>query len=313
MLKPTALQIRFQGAKGMVALDTRLTGKRLMVRRNMRKYDTKDNEHMNLEICGAAFRPLPMILNRGFIKILEDLGVPLPSFMDLQNAAMHRLRLMTQSAINTGTLLDEVHTSKASGLPSLIRYLGQIGLDYHLEPFLYAAVELAIIAELRDIKHRGRIPVPKGVTLFGLPDETGILKEGEIFVITERAPEGGKKVEVWNNVIITRSPALHPGDIQVANAVDVPYNSPLRQLSNVVVFSKWGQRDLPSKLAGGDLDGDLYNVIWDETLIPRQVHAPAAYPRLAPKALPRDVTRKDMSDFFVTCKCHNHGIHASCY
>ena len=189
-----------------------------------------------------------------------DLGVPLASFMDLQNAAMRRLRLMTQSAVNTGTLLDEVHTSKASGLPSLIRYLGQIGLDYHFDPFLYAAVELAVIAELRDIKHRGRIPVPKGVTLYGLPDETGILKEGEIFVITERAPEGGKKVEIRNNVIITRSPALHPGDIQVANAVDVPPNSPLRNLSNVVVFSKWGQRDLPSKLAGGDLDGDTYNV-----------------------------------------------------
>ena len=71
LLKPTALQIRFQGAKGMVALDPRLPGKRLMIRKNMRKYDTKIGEHMNLEICGAAFRPLPMVLNRGFIKILE--------------------------------------------------------------------------------------------------------------------------------------------------------------------------------------------------------------------------------------------------
>ena len=44
-------------------------------------------------------------------------------------------------------------------------------------------------------------------------------------------------------------------------------------------------------------------VIWDETLIPPRVHTPAAYPRLAPKELSRAVTRKDMSDFFVTCTC----------
>ncbi|PPJ51825.1 hypothetical protein CBER1_09772 [Cercospora berteroae] len=298
LLKPTALQIRFQGAKGMVALDTRLRGKRLMLRDNMTKYVTESV--WDFEICGAAFRPLPMILNRQFIKILEDLLVPLESFTTLQDAAMRRLKMMTQSSINTGHFLDEAMHSKASGLPMLIRYLGQIGLDYHADEFLYKAVELAVIAELRDIKHRGRIPVEKGVTLYGLPDETGYLKEGEIFVITEKAPEGGKQILVRDNVAITRSPALHPGDIQLVNAVDVPVNNPNRQLSNVVVFSKWGTRDLPSMLSGGDLDGDLYNVIWDPTLIPRVTYTPADYPRVPPVELPRDVTRKDMSDFFVT-------------
>ncbi|CAK1365973.1 unnamed protein product [Cercospora beticola] len=298
MLKPTALQIRFQGAKGMVALDSRLRGKRLMLRDNMTKYITESV--WDFEICGAAFRPLPMILNRQFIKILEDLLVPLEAFTTLQDAAMRRLKMMTQSSINTGHFLDEVSHSKASGLPMLIRYLGQIGLDYHTDEFLYKAVELAVIAELRDIKHRGRIPVEKGVTLYGLPDETGYLKEGEIFVITEKAPEGGKQVLVRDNIAITRSPALHPGDIQLVNAVDVPVNNPNRQLSNVVVFSKWGTRDLPSMLSGGDLDGDLYNVIWDPSLIPRVTYMPADYPRVPPVELARDVTRKDMSDFFVT-------------
>ncbi|KAF2211972.1 hypothetical protein CERZMDRAFT_68227 [Cercospora zeae-maydis SCOH1-5] len=298
LLKPTALQIRFQGAKGMVALDTRLRGKRLMLRDNMTKYVTESV--WDFEICGAAFRPLPMILNRQFIKILEDLQVPLEAFTTLQDAAMRRLRLMTQSAINTAHFLNEVSHSKASGLPTLIQYLGQIGLDYHADDFLYKSVELAVISELRDIKHRGRIPVEQGVTLYGLPDETGYLREGEIFVITEKAPEGGKQILVKNNVAITRSPALHPGDVQLVNAVDVPANNPCRQLSNVIVFSKWGARDLPSMLSGGDLDGDLYNVIWDPTLIPHVTCNPADYPRVSPVELSRNVTRKDMSDFFVT-------------
>jgi hypothetical protein len=68
-LKPTVLQIRFQGTKGMVALDTRLKGRRLMIRENMRKFESTSS--WDLEICGAGFRPLPMILNRQFIKIFE--------------------------------------------------------------------------------------------------------------------------------------------------------------------------------------------------------------------------------------------------
>lgn len=69
MLKPTVLQIRFQGAKGMVSLDPRLQGKALMLRANMRKYETETS--WMLEICGAGFRPLPMVLNQQFIKIFE--------------------------------------------------------------------------------------------------------------------------------------------------------------------------------------------------------------------------------------------------
>lgn len=35
LIKPTALQIRFQGSKGMVSLDSRLTGEILVLRDNM--------------------------------------------------------------------------------------------------------------------------------------------------------------------------------------------------------------------------------------------------------------------------------------
>jgi len=52
---------------------------------------------------------------------------------------------------------------------------------------------------------------------------------------------------------------MHPGDVQVVNAVNVPEHSPLKQLRNVVVFSQHGARDIPSMLSGGDLDGDLYS------------------------------------------------------
>ncbi|KXS97177.1 hypothetical protein AC578_875 [Pseudocercospora eumusae] len=298
MLKPTVLQIRFQGAKGMVSLDPRLPGKALMLRSNMRKYETETS--WVLEICGAGFKPLPMVLNQQFIKIFEDLGIPMSVFLDLQRSAMKHLRQMTGLSVNSAKLLEDSGIARSTGIPRLIRDLAQIGFDYHEDHFLYSIVEMAVVTKLRDIKYRARIPVEDGVTLYGIMDETGYLQENQIFVITEKAPEGGKQILVKRNVVITRSPAMHPGDIQVVDAIDVPSNSILRRLANVVVFSKWGQRDLPSMLSGGDLDGDIYNIIWHEGMVPRTVYTAADYQRVDPLVLDREVKIKDMSDFFVT-------------
>lgn len=130
-------------------------------------------------------------------------------------------------------------------------------------------------------------------------DETGILNEGEIFcpVLSDRFYRG---ILVRKDVVITRSPALHPGDVQLVNAVDVPEDSPLRKLHNCVVFSQKGSRDLPSKLGGGDLDGDLFNIIYDDRLKPKRLAEPADYPRRADVVLNRPVQIDDIADFFIT-------------
>ncbi|KAK4694786.1 RNA-dependent RNA polymerase, partial [Lecanoromycetidae sp. Uapishka_2] len=104
---------------------------------------------------------------------------------------------------------------------------------------------------------------------------------------------------ITGNVVITRSPALHPGDVQCVTAVDVPADSPLRALHNVVVFSSKGSRDLPSQLSGGDLDGDLYNIIYDINLYPKRLAHPADYLTSNPIDIGRTVERSDMTDFFI--------------
>ena len=53
-------------------------------------------------------------------------------------------------------------------------------------------------------------------------------------------------------------------------------------------------------LSGGDLDGDLYNIIYDTRLIPRKTIPPANYPRVEAKELDRKVETEDIIDFFVT-------------
>jgi hypothetical protein len=293
-IRPTALQIRFQGAKGMVSLDTRLAGEQLMLRSNMKKFETSTT--WNLEICGAAFQPLPMILNRQFIKILEDLGIPLATFQKLQDAAVGRLRRMITSAPNAAAFLDQARS--ASRISSLIRLFHELGINFHEDNFISVILEAIVLTKLRDVKYRGRIPIEKGCTLYGIMDETGHLQEGQVYIVTEHA-EHGKQIIVEKQVVVTRSPALHPGDVQIARAVDVPRSSPLNALSNVVVFSQFGFRDLPSQLSGGDLDGDLYNIIYDSDLIPKTTCQAADYPRVSAISLDREVKAEDMSDFFV--------------
>ena len=66
-------------------------------------------------------------------------------------------------------------------------------------------------------------------------DETGAIEEGQIYCTF------GSRIIV-GSVIITRSPALHPGDVRVVTAVKAPPGSSLLKLNNVVVFSQHGDR-----------------------------------------------------------------------
>lgn len=87
--------------------------------------------------------------------------------------------------------------------------------------------------------------------------------------------------------------------MQIAKAVDVKYGSPLKALRNCIVFSQRGARDLPSQLSGGDLDGDLFHIIWDERLIPAITVAPADYAPTPACDLGRPVEANDIVDFFI--------------
>ncbi|KKY27150.1 putative rna-dependent rna polymerase [Diplodia seriata] len=288
-------------AKGMVSLDNRLKGEQLILRPSMVKFE--GSKTWDIEVCGANFKPLPMYLNRSLVKILEDLGVPAENFLELEDQMIEQIRRITESPINAAIFLETSRIGLCTRLPFLFRALDDLGLSFGGDSFLSRIVEIAVLSQLRDVKYRARIPVEEGVTLYGIMDETGFLEEGEIFCTFERPGEKGKleqHVLTGNDMLVTRSPAMHPGDVQKVRAVEgLPADSPLRHLSNVVVFSQKGQRDLPSQLSGGDLDGDLYNVIWDERLIPPTTHAAADYNPMPPMDIGRPVTQTDITQFFV--------------
>ncbi|KAH8689571.1 putative RNA-dependent RNA polymerase [Talaromyces proteolyticus] len=297
VVNPTVFQIRFSGAKGMLSLDSTLKGPSIRLRDSMIKFHAEDES--NIEICGSGIEKLPCYLNAPLIKILEDLGVARDVFLELQRQEIESLSQIVHSPQQAASFLEQSHISKSIRLPWLILVLKSMDLSYVHDSFLKQAVELTILTKLRDLKYKARIRIPKAVTLYGIMDETGVLNEHEIFVpvMNERKQ---REILVHDAVIITRSPAFHPGDVQLVSAVDVPEDSPLRNLHNCVVFSQKGMRDLPSQLSGGDLDGDLFNIIYDDRFKLRKTAVPADYPRVPGVVLDRAVTLDDIKDFFIT-------------
>ncbi|KAI1389188.1 RdRP-domain-containing protein [Hypoxylon trugodes] len=301
----TCFQIRWGGAKGMIALDDTLDGMVMRIRpESMVKFESDDIRY--LEICDMGNKPIPLVLNRQMIKILEDMGVAADWFFRVQNREIKRLRAITASVHNTMAFLKRQKVAEQINFSKLLRRLDKLGIDYKQDPFLCSVVETVVLREVRLLKHKARIPVEKGVTLFGIMDEFGFLEEDEIYFTFDKKKLKlhGKydEDEIYDQlVIITRSPALHPGDIQIRRAVRPPPDHPLRSLSNCVVFSQKGQRDLPSELSGGDLDGDIYNIIWDLDAVDSATREfpPADYPRVSPKNIGRPVKLDDMTEFFV--------------
>ncbi|KAK6955968.1 hypothetical protein Daesc_003615 [Daldinia eschscholtzii] len=299
----TCFQIRWAGAKGMLSLDDTLKGMVMRIRPSMIKFESEDSQY--LEICDMGNKPIPLVLNRQMIKILEDMGVANEWFLQVQSRELERLRMITAQIHNTVTFLKRQKVAEQINFSKFIRRLHKLGIDYKKDKFLCSVVETVILREVRLLKHKARIPVEKGVTLFGVMDEFGFLEEDEIYVTFEEEKlyrKRGIHVNLHNRlVLITRSPALHPGDIQVRTVVVPPDNHPLRSLSNCVVFSQKGKRDLPSQLSGGDLDGDIYNIIWDNLAVDSSTaeFAPADYPRVSPLNIGREVKWEDMTNFFV--------------
>ena len=102
--RPTVLQIRYRGAKGVVSLDNALLGEQLHIRKSMTKYVAREGWR-DLELCGAAYTPLKMFLNHQFIKILEDLNVPMRSLFAVQDDALKELELLVQHPLNAAWFL----------------------------------------------------------------------------------------------------------------------------------------------------------------------------------------------------------------
>ncbi|KAF8557374.1 RdRP-domain-containing protein [Imleria badia] len=281
---PSAYQFRLGGAKGMVVQDPTLEGRVVCLRPSQVKFEAPD--HRTFDIQSTSLRPKSMFLNRPLIVVLEYLGASSERIIELQQRSIDEAQSVQRSFVNASKVLQQHGLGTSFHLPSLLRNMANVlnlkiydERDRSDEPeglyndLIANTLHCAETHILRELKYRAHIAVPGSFTLLGVSDEWDCLAEGEIFA-TIHDEKTGLYQEITGPVAITRSPQIHPGDVQTVTAVR---RRELEHLTNVVVFSCRGNRALSSCLGGGDLDGDDFNLILDPKLVHEENKTPGEY------------------------------------
>ncbi|KAH0985408.1 hypothetical protein GBA52_012585 [Prunus armeniaca] len=301
---PSVFQIRYGGYKGVLAVDPTLS-KNLSLRKSMCKYQSNNT---TLDVLKWS-KYQPYFLNREVITLLSTLGVPDDVFMEKQKQVLNQL---------DGVLADPLREQKTMELLfqgeviNILKEMVLCGYTPDAEPFLAMMLHAYSAEKLQKLRSKTRIFVPNGRSMMGCLDETGTLEYGQVFVqcshrgsrqfydASSHIISGSSSSEdsfiVKGKVVVAKNPCLHPGDMRVLMAVNVPA---LHHLVDCVVFPQKGKRPHPNECSGGDLDGDLYLVSWDPDLIPPRQIEPMNYSPARTVQLDHDVTLEEVEESFT--------------
>lgn len=181
------------------------------------------------------------------------------------------LRLWAQE--NTGSRHREGLVPYVGSLPERSDDQMNVLLDAGFEPKrLRFLSELSLKAQrdkCEETKKRMNIRIGCSTYAFMVVDFLGVLGENEIHLgfsssFKNEQTELSETFLHGMDVLVARSPAHYPSDIQRVKAV---FRPELGSLKDVVIFSKKGRTALASKLSGGDYDGDKAWVCWHQDIV----------------------------------------------
>ena len=263
----SALQIRLAGYKGVLTVaneedtdftDTNLNTCKILVRPSMKKMDWTDS---SLNIVSTPTYE-PFFINHTFINLITSLRDPIGGW----NPEPVISELHAQALIEYGRIFTDLKLANNSLHTHLFNYSNDIEqyFDVRIEQYFLSLLRCIYNFNAKSLISKARVPMENGGLFMGIPDPIGVLDEGEIFLQFGR---NGSSQIIEGPVILYKHPCLHPGDLLSPLAVKLPE---LMHLKNVVVFPIHGRTSLPASTSGGDLDGDLYAVVWESSLIPPQ-------------------------------------------
>jgi len=307
-IPPSAFQFRLGGCKGILVVWPDAKDKEVHIRKSQQKFTATYN---GLEIIRCS-RFSSATLNRQTITILSSLGVPDDVFLTMLSEQLERYQIaMSNDELATNLLLRYIDDNQMTiNIATMIRN----GFMAKRDPFVMSLLHLWRAWSIKLLKEKAKIIVENGAFVLGCVDETGTLRgytnptvaRGEQFTEEElpqiflQVPDkvDPNRYNVIEGIcLVGRNPSLHPGDLRVVQAVNVPA---LHHLRDVVVFPMTGERDIPSMCSGGDLDGDDFFVIWDKNLQPPEWNCePMNYAAPKPKEHNRAVEITDLMKFFV--------------
>jgi hypothetical protein len=307
---PSVFQARIGGAKGLWMVDTddnmradypaemaernfcvEVTDSQLKILPHPKDDMRGDGLQRMFEVVDYSVPLRTATLNKQFLSILDNRGVPrdvLKQMLLNDNKIFHQELF---DVLNNPLLLrDWVAANKLSSRSlDEIRYLGgwpeasdeqivlllESGFSPRDTPILHERLQGFLKRHIDRYLNKMQIRVPLSAFLFCIADPFGCLEPNEIHVgFSER----------WNDlennfsenelngveVLVGRSPALLPSDIQRTKAV---FRDQLRHFKDVAVFSTKGDVPLADLLSGGDYDGDVIWLCWNGKIVQHFVNA----------------------------------------
>ncbi|KAI9446032.1 RdRP-domain-containing protein [Lactarius indigo] len=310
-VRPSAYQFRFLGYKGVVVVDRMLKGIKMRLRKSQRKFPVRNVSEAEFEIALSFDYPNPVHLNRSviFVSSAHMLTLEAAQLSRPAEEAKARIYLARDSLKVFASLLRSQTLGVKYHLPFILEQLIKLGLDFRdyldkeaiCSAFLGRLVRDSMNHSLRQMKFKAQIPVPHSYQLVGVadegrayinegaqPDKVFTLGEKQIYVCVQESMD--KEPEYLKGTcLISRSPVIHPGDST--------------ELKNVVVLPTIGDRSLASCLAGGDLDGDTFDIYYANPDLLTSINAPPAeYPPGEVWTLDErrgDATVEDICDFII--------------
>lgn len=337
---PAGYQGRFGSAKGFWLRDTEDTSGEIWIETNpsQRKWvcDFKEEDHRTFEVRNASKELKSATLNLQLLPILEDRAInalqmkekvgqfmkdSLESEMETMKEAMKdpaHFKLWVHENAAPQRRQDRVrlgHVPWSCGLPTTREDQMELLLSQGFDPTKLEFLR-KIAYDLRkdkceELQTRLNVKVGRSTYAYMVVDFSGVLKEDEVHLgfsskFTDEQSGFSETFLHGMDVLVARTPAHYPSDIQRVKAVFKPE---LGSLKNVIVFSTKGNIPLADKLSGGDYDGDIAWVCWEPGIVNnfRNAELPdvpdlfdrgvlskvsGTYEHLSQSCGPKDVTRE---------------------
>ena len=249
----SAMQIRYKGAKGVLVVNPKIEGKKILLTKSMVKFKCENTE--DLEIIRFS-RYSPGYLNLQIIILLLLNGISKGRIFKIAKKEVGNYR--NYKMVKENLPIKNVEFERVMNNIKKNNIILQQQKDYMSK----IARSTFIYNRLSNISKKYRFHMKNCCFLIGVCDFDNILGENEIFVQIYR--ENKKKI-ITGDILVTKNPCLSIYDLQKVKGVKNEFFS--KYFTNVIVFPSKGKIPLPSKITGSDLDGDIYWVCWEKAFI----------------------------------------------
>ncbi|KAI1175802.1 hypothetical protein F4777DRAFT_296968 [Nemania sp. FL0916] len=302
---PAAYQGRFGSAKGVWIRDAEDTSDEIWIETypSQRKWicNFEEEDHRTFEVRGSSKELRSATLNLQLLPILEDRAIDasrmkeqvgqfmkdsLIAEMESQKEAMKNpahFRLYVHENSAPQRRQDRVRLGRlpwACGLPisreDQMELLLSSGFDPTKLEFLRKNAFKLRKDKCEELQTRLNVKVGRSTYAYMVVDVKGVLEEGEVHLgfsskFTDEQSGFSETFLHGMDILVARTPAHYPSDIQRVKAVFKPE---LGLLKDVIIFSTKGDIPLADKLSGGDYDGDIAWICWEPSIVNNFTNAP---------------------------------------